>query len=262
MAHSFDSILLDKLDGGIAILTIHRPDKLNALNASVMTDLNRAFEIIEESTSIKGVILTGSGHKAFVAGADISELTKLDSDTGTQFSLYGQSVFFRIETSSKPVIALVNGFALGGGCELAMACHLRVATTNALFGLPEVGLGTIPGFGGTQRLTQLVGKGRALEMMLTGKPIKADQALAWGLVNAVGSPEEALELTKGMMATILTRGPLAVACVIQAVLAGLNSADEGYEAESEQFGQLCDSNDFTEGTTAFLEKRPPSFSGN
>lgn len=262
MAHSFDTILLDELDGGIAILTINRPDKLNALNESVMAELNRAMQIIEESPSIKGVILTGSGPKAFVAGADISELAQLDSDTGTQFSLHGQSVFFRIEASAKPIIALVNGFALGGGCELAMACHLRVATTNAVFGLPEVGLGTIPGFGGTQRLTQLVGKGRALELMLTGKPIKADQALAWGLANAVAAPEEAMDAATAMLKTILSRGPLAVASVIQAVLAGLNSADDGYEAESEQFGQLCESNDFTEGTTAFLEKRPPTFSGN
>lgn len=262
MAHSFDSILLEEVQGGIAILTINRPDKLNALNATVMADLNRAMQAIEDSPSIKGVILTGSGPKAFVAGADISELTRLDSDTGTQFSMHGQSVFFRIEASTKPIIALVNGFALGGGCELAMACHLRVATTNAVFGLPEVGLGTIPGFGGTQRLTHLVGKGRALDMMLTGKPIKADQALSWGLANAVASPEEALDVTKGMLNTILSRGPLAVASVIQAVLVGLNSADEGFEAESEQFGQLCESNDFTEGTTAFLEKRQPSFSGN
>jgi enoyl-CoA hydratase len=156
----------------------------------------------------------------------------------------------------------VNGFALGGGCELAMACHLRVATTNAVFGLPEVGLGLIPGYGGTQRLTHLVGKGRALEMMLTAKPIKADQALAWGLVNAVSSPEEAMGMTLELMTLITTKGPLAVASVIQAVLAGLNSADEGYEAESEQFGDLCGTDDFTEGTQAFLAKRPPSFSGH
>ncbi len=262
MPKSFETLLMDVDPKGIAILTINRPDKLNALNAKVMEELNQAVGLIEEDDSIKGVILTGAGPKAFVAGADIAELSTLDVESGTQLSLRGQSVLFRIEALPKPVIALVNGFALGGGCELAMACHLRVATHNALFGLPEVGLGLIPGYGGTQRLTHLVGKGRALELMLTAKPIKADQALAWGLVNAVASPEEAMETALGLMALITSKGPLAVASVIQAVLAGLNSADEGYEAESEQFGDLCGTNDFTEGTSAFLAKRPPSFSGN
>lgn len=262
MSPSFETLLFEVDPKGIATLTIHRPDKLNALNALVMRELNEAIGRIETDDSVKGLIITGSGPKAFVAGADIAELSTLDAESGTQLSLHGQSVFFRIEALPKPVIALVNGFALGGGCELAMACHLRVATTNALFGLPEVGLGLIPGYGGTQRLTQLVGKGRALEMMLTAKPIKADQALAWGLVNAVHAPEEAMAAAKDMMGLITAKGPLAVASVIQAVLAGLNSADEGYEAESEQFGDLCGTDDFTEGTKAFLEKRPPSFSGN
>lgn len=262
MSHSFETLLFEVDPKGIATLTIHRPDKLNALNAKVMRELNDAIGLVESDTAINGLVITGSGPKAFVAGADIAELSTLDAETGTQLSLHGQSVFFRIETLTKPVIALVNGFALGGGCELAMACHLRIATTNAVFGLPEVGLGLIPGYGGTQRLTQLVGKGRALEMMLTAKPIKADQALAWGLVNAVATPEEAMDTTMAMMTLITTKGPLAVASVIQAVLAGLNSADEGYEAESEQFGDLCGTTDFTEGTQAFLAKRPPSFSGN
>jgi enoyl-CoA hydratase len=262
MNATFDTLLFEVGPKGIATVTIHRPDKLNALNAKVMQELNEAIGLVESDDSIRGLVITGSGPKAFVAGADIAELSTLDVDTGTQLSLHGQSVFFRIETLTKPVIALVNGFALGGGCELAMACHLRVATTNAVFGLPEVGLGLIPGYGGTQRLTHLVGKGRALEMMLTAKPIKADQALAWGLVNAVASPEEAMGVTLEMMALITSKGPLAVASVIQAVLAGLNSADDGYEAESEQFGDLCGTADFTEGTKAFLEKRPPSFSGH
>jgi enoyl-CoA hydratase len=262
MTHSYETLLFEVGPKGIATLTIHRPDKLNALNAKVMQELNEAIGVVESDDAIKGLVITGSGPKAFVAGADIAELSALDAETGTQLSLHGQSVFFRIETLTKPVIALVNGFALGGGCELAMACHLRVATTNAVFGLPEVGLGLIPGYGGTQRLTHLVGKGRALEMMLTAKPIKADQALSWGLVNAVAAPEDAMTVAMEMMTLITTKGPLAVASVIQAVLAGLNSADEGYEAESEQFGDLCGTSDFAEGTRAFLEKRPPSFSGN
>ena len=257
----YNSIITER-KGQIEIITINRTAQLNALNKETIQELNTALTNANEDKNVGVVILTGSGEKAFVAGADIAELSALDTDTGTQLSLHGQSVFFRIETLTKPVIALVNGFALGGGCELAMACHLRIATSNAVFGLPEVGLGLIPGYGGTQRLTQLVGKGRALEMMLTAKPIKADQALAWGLVNAVSAPEEAMEAAMGMMTLITTKGPLAVASVIQAVLAGLNSADEGYEAESEQFGDLCGTDDFTEGTKAFLEKRPPSFSGN
>jgi enoyl-CoA hydratase len=258
----FETLLLEPAAGGIAVLTVNRPDKLNALNATVMRELHAAVDRIEGDATVRGVIVTGSGAKAFVAGADIAELSVLDSQTGTEFSRRGQAIFSRIESSSKPFLALVNGFALGGGCELAMACHLRVATSNAVFGLPETSLGTIPGFGGTQRLTQLVGKGRALELMLTGKPIKADQALAWGLANRVTEPDAAMETARDLLGTILGRGPLAVASVIQAVLAGQEGAETGYQAEAEQFGDLCDSDDFKEGTQAFLAKRPPTFTGH
>jgi enoyl-CoA hydratase len=258
----FETLLLETAADGIAVLTVNRPDKLNALNATVMRELHAAVDRIEADDTVRGVIVTGAGAKAFVAGADITELSGLDSDTGTEFSRRGQAIFSRIESSVKPFLALVNGFALGGGCELAMACHLRVATRNAMFGLPETGLGTIPGYGGTQRLTQLVGKGRALELMLTGKPIHADQALAWGLANRVAEPETAMQTARDLLGTILGRGPLAVASVIQAVLAGQEGAETGYQAEAEQFGDLCDSDDFKEGTQAFLNKRPPTFTGH
>lgn len=259
---SFETLLLETDSDGIAVLTVNRPDKLNALNATVMRELNQAVDAIESDSSIRGVVLTGAGSKSFVAGADITELAALDARTGTEFSRRGQAVFARIEGCAKPVVALVNGFALGGGCELAMACHLRVATSNARFGLPETSLGTIPGYGGTQRLAHLIGKGRALELMLTAKPVTAEQALAWGLVNRLAEPENGLVTARELLAVVLTRGPLAVASAIQAVLTGLNSADDGYEAEAEQFGQLCDTDDFKEGTAAFLGKRPPSFTGN
>lgn len=259
---AFETLLMVTDADGIAVLTVNRPDKLNALNATVMRELNAAVDRIESDEAIRGVLLTGSGAKAFVAGADIAELAGLDAGSGTEFSRYGQAVFARIEGCAKPVIAVVNGYALGGGCELAMACHLRVAASNALFGLPETSLGTIPGYGGTQRLTRLVGKGRALEMMLTGKPVKADQALAWGLANRVAEPDAAMQTARELLVLILTRGPLAVASAIQAVLAGEDAAETGYEAEAEQFGQLCDSDDFKEGTQAFLTKRAPAFTGN
>lgn len=259
---SFETLTLETGADGIAVLTVNRPDKLNALNATVMRELNAAVDRIEADASVRGVILTGAGAKAFVAGADIGELSELDAETGTEFSRRGQSIFSRIEGCPKPVIALVNGYALGGGCELAMACHLRVAASNAVFGLPETSLGTIPGFGGTQRLVRLVGKGRAMELMLTGKPVKAEQALAWGLANRLAEPDAAMDAAREMLAMVLTRGPLAVASVIQAVLAGEEGADVGYQAEAEQFGQLCDSDDFKEGTQAFLTKRAPVFTGN
>jgi len=258
----FETLLLETAADGIAVLTVNRPDKLNALNATVMRELHAAVDRIEADDTVRGVIVTGAGAKAFVAGADIAALAALDSESGTEFSRRGQAIFSRIESSSKPFLALVNGFALGGGCELAMACHLRVATTNAVFGLPETSLGTIPGFGGTQRLTQLVGKGRALELMLTGKPIKADQAMAWGLANRVDEPDAAMATARDLMGTILGRGPLAVASAIQAVLAGQEGAETGYQAEAEQFGDLCDTDDFKEGTQAFLNKRPPTFTGH
>ncbi len=258
----FETLTLTVDPDGVAVLTVNRPDKLNALNRQVMRELNAALDAVESDAAIRAVVLTGAGPKAFVAGADISELAGLDTSTGEEFSRYGQTVFDRIESSAKVFVAYVNGFALGGGCELALACHLRVAADNAVMGLPEVTLGTIPGYGGTQRLMHVVGKGRALELMLTAVPVKAEAALGMGLVNRVVPAAEGLEAAKAMARQITTRGPLAVAAAIQAVRAGLNDADAGYEAEAEAFGRLCGTADFAEGTAAFLAKRPPSFTGS
>ncbi len=202
-----ETVLLETDDDGISTLTINRPDKLNALNKQVLDDLSDAFDFIEKANHIRLTIITGAGDKAFVAGADIKELSALDKQSGEQTSSVGQSLFNRIEQFSKPVIALVNGYALGGGAELAMACHIRIGTQNAVFGLPEVSLGLIPGYGGTQRLPQLVGKGKAMEMILTGKQIKAGEAESLGLLNHSFDSENALEKTKEIASQILKNSP-------------------------------------------------------
>lgn len=258
MSNVFETILLSKDDNGIATLTINRPDKLNALNAKVLEELSIAMNRIEGDDEIKAVVITGAGEKAFVAGADIKELSDLNKEEGEKLSAKGQQIFFQIENCSKPVIAVVNGYALGGGAELAMACHIRIATDNAVFGLPEVSLGLIPGYGGTQRLAALIGKAKAFEYVLTAGQIKADEALSIGLANRVADGdglEEATELCK----KILRNGPLAVSKAIKAV----NSSGEsgGFQIEAQLFGELCSTKDFKEGTTAFLEKRKPDFSG-
>lgn len=262
MNQPYQTITLETDENGIAVLTINRPDKLNALNNDVMNDLEGAIMKLRHAESVKGIIVTGAGEKAFVAGADIKELSSLNTFTGTVLSERGQQIFALFEQSPKPVIAYVNGFALGGGCELAMACHLRVASDNARLGLPEVTLGLIPGYGGTQRLTHLVGKGRALQLILTGQPVKADEAHAIGLVNMVVSQDEGLTKTKELLGTILQRGPVAVTKAIEAVNAVYNHPGKGYTIEAEAFGALCGTRDFKEGTGAFLEKRAPSFNGN
>lgn len=255
-----ETLLFDEDENGIAILTINRPQKLNALNKQVLSDLNDALSHIEESDEIRLLIITGSGEKAFVAGADIKELSTLDRQSGEQTSSEGQNLFNRIEAFSKPVIALVNGYALGGGAELAMACHIRIGTTNAVFGLPEVSLGLIPGYGGTQRLPQLVGKGKAMEMILSGSQIKADEASELGLLNEIYSAGEALEETKKLAGKILKNSPLAISSAIAAINAGYRI--RGYAREANLFGQLCETEDFKEGTSAFLEKRKAKFTGN
>ncbi len=260
--NSYKTLLLDTDEQGICILTINRPDKLNALNKLVLDELNAALDQIGADKQIKGVIVTGAGEKAFVAGADIAELAKLDGEGGKSVSRKGQDIFSRIENFTKPFIAVVNGYALGGGCELAMACHLRVAGQKAMFGLPEVGLGLIPGYGGTQRLPRLVGKGRALEMILSGKPIKADIALAIGLVNRLVSNEEMMNEAMNLMSAILSKGPVAVGNAIRAVNHSAGDPGEGFEMEAKLFGDLCETNDFKEGTEAFLSKRSPNFIGN
>ncbi|MDB5206490.1 MAG: enoyl-CoA hydratase [Flavisolibacter sp.] len=251
--------ILTSLEAGIFTITINRPDKLNALNKDVISNLDKVLDEIESSPEIKGVILTGSGQKGFVAGADITEFLGLSGDEGKALAKKGLDVFFKIENCSKPIIAAVNGFALGGGCELAMACHFRIASENAKFGQPEVNLGLIPGYGGTQRLVQLIGKGRAIELLLTGNMIDAQTALSYGLVNHVVPQEELLNKAKSILEIILTKAPLAISHCITAANAAYSA--DGYKKESEGFGACFETEDMKEGTSAFLEKRKPLFTG-
>ncbi len=250
------------LDGGVAVVTVNRPDKLNALNAQVMRELGEVVSEIERDSAVRGVIVTGSGEKAFVAGADIRELSQLTPVTGRDFAAAGQAVFGRLEALTKPVVAAVNGYALGGGCELALACHMRVASETARLGLPEVSLGILPGFGGTQRLVRLVGRGRALELILTGDPVDAAEAHRIGLVNRVVPAAELMAAAESLIRKILTRGPLAVGLAIRATLQADDGAlSTGLAREADLFGLVCATQDFREGTAAFLEKRKPAFQG-
>ncbi len=251
--------LLTQLENGIFTITINRPDKLNALNRDVIEELGKAAKEVEEIKEIKGVILTGAGQKAFVAGADISEFTGLSVSEGRALAKKGQDIFFQFENCSKPVIAAVNGFALGGGCELAMACHFRIASEQAKFGQPEVNLGLIPGYGGTQRLVQLIGKGRAMELLMTGNMIDAKTAHQYGLVNHVVSAEELLPKAKQLLELITSKAPLAISHCISAANAAYTSS--GYEKELDGFGKCFGTEDMKEGTRAFLEKRKPVFTG-
>ena len=253
--------LLTSIENGIFIVTVNRPDKLNALNKDVMTDLNAAMNEIESNTEIKAVIITGSGQKAFVAGADISEFVGLNNEEGKALAKTGQDIFFRIENCTKPIVAAVNGFALGGGCELAMACHFRIASDNAKFGQPEVNLGLIPDYGGTQRLVQLIGKGRALELLMSGNMIDASIALDYGLVNHVVPQDDLLPKAKVILEQIVAKAPTAVGKCIAAANA-VFSNENGYDAELKSFGDCFGTNDMKEGTSAFLEKRKPQFKGN
>jgi enoyl-CoA hydratase len=253
------STLITNLENKIFTITVNRPDKLNALNQTVLNELSSAVDKAYSDTEIKAVIITGAGEKAFVAGADIAEFVGVQDDEGASLAKKGQEIFFKIENCPKPVIAAVNGFALGGGCELAMACHFRLASTNAKFGQPEVNLGLIPGYGGTQRLTLLVGKAKAMEMMMTGIMISADEAKALGLINYVESPENLLPKTKEILNTILTKSPVAVSKVIAAVNAFFDKQKNGFDEEANLFGSAFSSDDKKEGTAAFLEKRKPVF---
>ena len=253
------STILTSLDNHIFTITINRPDKLNALNQTVLNELSSAMDEAYSNVEIKAVIVTGAGEKAFVAGADIAEFVAVKDDEGASLSKKGQDIFFKIENCPKPVISAVNGFGLGGGCELAMACHFRLASTNAKFGQPEVNLGLIPGYGGTQRLTMLVGKGKAMEMMMNGNVISADEAKTLGLVNYVESPEDLLPKTKEILNTILTKSPVAVSKVIAAVNAFYDKEKNGFDEEANLFGSVFTSEDKKEGTAAFLEKRKPVF---
>jgi enoyl-CoA hydratase len=253
--------LLASLENGIYTITINRPDKLNALNKDVFTDLNKALDEIESNAEIKSVIITGAGPKAFVAGADISEFGGLNKEQAMALAKRGQDIFARIENSGKPIVAAVNGFALGGGCELAMACHFRIASENAKFGQPEVNLGLIPGYGGSQRLVQLVGKGRAIELLITANMIDANTALQYGLVNYVTTTEELLNKTRAVLDLINSKAPLAVAACIKAANAVFDESKDGYALEIEEFGNAFATEDMKEGTSAFLEKRKANFSG-
>lgn len=255
--------ILTEIKNDVLVITINRPDKLNALNKQTIEELHETLVDAENDKSIRALIITGSGQKAFVAGADIAEFANYSIEEGKQLSSIGHfKIFNFIENYSKPVIAAVNGFALGGGLELAMACHLRVASNNAKMGLPEVSLGVIPGYGGTQRLAQLVGKGKAMEMIVTADMINADSAFKWGLVNYVTTPEELMDKCFEITSKIITKSPVAVKTAIKVINAGYNNKQNGYEVEIEEFGKSFGSADFKEGISAFLEKRKASFPGN
>ncbi|HWA57323.1 MAG TPA: enoyl-CoA hydratase-related protein [Gemmatimonadales bacterium] len=254
--------LLSELKDGILTVTINRPEKLNALNDQVIAELGQVALSAAASDEVRGVILTGAGTKAFVAGADIGELASQDPMRGKERSLAGQAVFRRFEALRKPVIAAVNGFCLGGGCELAMACHLRLASEHARFGQPEVKLGIGPGYGATVRLPRLVGRGRALELLLTGAMIDAQEAWRIGLVNRVVPADRLVGEAESLLRSMLAQGPQAVACVLEAVDAGSEmSRDEALLLEANHFGLLSSTADMREGMQAFLEKRPPVFTG-
>ena len=254
--------LLTELDGDILVITINRPDKLNALNRTVIEELGRAINEVYTNPSIKSAIITGSGPKSFVAGADISEFSSLDAAGGKALAQKGQDlVFSKIENSPKPIIAAVNGFALGGGCELAMSCHFRIASEQAKFGQPEVNLGLIPGYGGTQRLVQLIGKGRAMELLMTGNMIDAGTALQYGLVNHVVPADELLPKAKSILQLINSKAPLAISACIKTVNAVFDETKNGFELEINSFGELFDTADAKEGAAAFVEKRKANFIG-
>lgn len=256
-----DNLRLER-DGSVAIVTVYRPDKLNALNARTLDELEHVFEDLRRDETTGAVVLTGAGEKAFVAGADIAELAQQTPLSAVATSKRGQHLFRSIELFPKPVIAAVNGFALGGGCELALACHVRIASENASFGLPEVGLGTLPGYGGTQRLARLVGRGRAIELVLTGQRIPAPEAHRIGLVNRVVPLEKLLEECRGLAAVILKNGPVAVRAALEAIQHGLEMPlDSGLELEANIFGVVAATQDMREGMQAFLDKRPPRFEG-
>ncbi|KFF07496.1 enoyl-CoA hydratase/isomerase family protein [Flavobacterium reichenbachii] len=254
--------LLISIEENIAVVTINRPTKLNALNKETISDLSKALKVLGKNNDVRVIIITGIGEKAFVAGADISEFANYTIIEGAQLAAEGQeSLFDYIENLKKPVIAAVNGFALGGGLELAMACHFRIASDNAKMGLPEVSLGLIPGYGGTQRLPQLVGKGRAMEMIMTAGMITAEEAIQYGLVNHVVSQTELLSFTKTIAQKIIKNAPFAIGKAIKAINANFADGKNGFDTEIKSFGKCFGTQDFKEGTTAFLEKRKAEFTG-
>ncbi|MDA0327527.1 MAG: enoyl-CoA hydratase-related protein [Gemmatimonadetes bacterium] len=249
-------------DVDLAIVTVDRQEKLNALNAEVVREIGEVFTSLRDDDTVRGVILTGAGQKAFVAGADIGELATMNSVTGVRVSRDGQDVFRAIERFPKPVLAAVGGYALGGGCELALACHMRIASDKARFGLPEVGLGIIPGYGGTIRLARLIGLGRAIELTLTGDMIDASRAYALGLVSSVVAPDALMDEAKVLLRKVTKNGPLAIRMALESIYRGLDTATaEALDFESSLFGLLASTDDMREGMEAFLEKRKPDFKG-
>jgi enoyl-CoA hydratase len=260
---ALENVVAEIRENGVLVITINRPEKLNALNKKTIDELHEALLDAENDRAAKVIIITGSGSKAFVAGADIAEFAHFSIEEGKSLSATGHFKLFNfIENYSKPVIAAINGFALGGGLELAIACHIRVASDSAKMGLPEVSLGLIPGYGGTQRLAQLVGKGKAFEMIATGDMIGAEEAQQWGLVNHVTSSENLMEKSMDIAKKIASRSLVAVGTAIKAVNAGYNNKLNGFEVEIDEFGKLFGTGDFKEGTSAFLEKRKPNFPNN
>ncbi len=258
---NFENILVT-VENHIGQITINRPSKLNALNIATIQELHNAFEALESNNDVNVIIITGEGEKAFVAGADISEFANFSVEEGAQLAAQGQELLFDfVENLKIPVIAAVNGFALGGGLELAMACHFRIASDNAKMGLPEVSLGVIPGYGGTQRLPQLIGKGRAMELIMTAGMIDAETAKNYGLVNHVVPKSELLEFTKSIAAKIIRNSPMAISKAIKAINASYKDGVNGFETEIRNFGKCFGTEDFKEGTTAFLEKRKAEFKG-
>ncbi len=261
MSLSYENLKVSQR-GPVLLVVIDRPQALNALNTRTMQELESLFtEDYKQFSGLKGVILTGGGEKAFVAGADIKEFLALEGDGGQEMAARGHSIFNTIERFHMPVLAAVNGFALGGGCELAMACHLRIAADQARFGQPEVNLGLIPGYGGTQRLVQCIGKTRALELLMTADMIDAAKALEYGLVNAVVSREELLEKSEALLLRIAAKAPVAISKIIACVNAFYQDGTDGFESEIDAFGQCTRTADFREGAGAFIEKRTPNFTG-
>lgn len=252
--------LLVTLSDGILKITINRESKLNALNIATMEEIDKAISRAYDDEEVKSVLITGAGNKAFVAGADISEIAQIDEMNSRKFAERGQEIFFKIENCPKPVVAAVNGFALGGGCELAMACHIRIASENAKFGQPEINLGIIPGYGGTQRLPIYIGRSKAMELLMTGDMIDAKSALSLGLVNHVVAAHEVLETAEKLLQKLSKKAPIALGQIIESVNSVYRSED-GYQTEANAFANCCRSEDFKEGTSAFLEKRKAEFKG-
>ena len=253
--------LLTSLENNVLTITVNRPEKLNALNKDVFTDLENVINEVVQNPDIRSAIITGAGSKAFVAGADIAEFSGMTMEQAMKMAKRGQDIFSKIESCNKPIIAAVNGFALGGGCELSMACHFRIASENAKFGQPEVNLGLIPGYGGTQRLVQLIGKGRAIELLISGNMIDANIALQYGLVNYVVKQEELISKARSILEVINSKSPLAVSASIKTTNSVFDETVNGFDLEIKEFGNCFATDDMKEGTSAFLEKRKAVFKG-